>query len=93
MPIIGGAIRKLPVFEDNATRYEELLATLRTRHREVAGGGGERLRRRHIERGKIPVRQRIDRLVDPLSPIPRALAARRLGIYGGDVPAAGIVPG
>ncbi len=93
MPIIGGPVRKHAVFDDNATRYEELLATLRTRHREVAGGGGERLRRRHIERGKIPVRQRIDHLVDPLSPFLELSPLAAWGLYGGDVPAAGIVTG
>ena len=34
---------------------------------------------RHREQGKLPVRERIDRLLDPGSPLPRALAAGRVG--------------
>src|SRR6266550_1062819 len=42
-----------------------LVAELRERSAEVARGGGERAVERHRERGKLPARERIDRLVDP----------------------------
>ncbi len=59
----------------------------------MAEGGGERLRRRHMARGKIPVRQRIDHLVDPLSPFLELSPLAAWGLYGGEVPVAGIVTG
>ena len=67
----------------------ELAAELRERLALVRQGGDERSRRRHLERGKLLVRERVDRLLDPgasfleLSP----LAAWEL--YGEPVPAAG----
>jgi len=71
----------------------ELTAELRERLALVRKGGDERARRRHLQRNKLVVRDRVDRLLDPgasfleLSP----LAAWEL--YGEPVPAAGIVTG
>ncbi len=71
----------------------ELIADLRERLARTRAGGGERAMQRHVERGKLPVRERIERLVDPgsafleLSP----LAAEEM--YDGDAPGAGIVTG
>src|SRR2546423_3585623 len=70
-----------------------LVAELRERLNEAAGGGGEVSRARHTSRGKMLARQRVDLLVDPgtafleLSP----LAAN--GLYGGDVHSASVVTG
>ena len=54
--------------DDFSRRYERmaaLVAELRERTAEVARGGGERAVERHRARGKLPARERIDRLVDP----------------------------
>jgi 3-methylcrotonyl-CoA carboxylase beta subunit len=80
-------------FDDNAAGYARLIDELRERHRHVLAGGGERLRRRHIERGKIPVRDRINHLVDPLSPFLELSPLAAWGLYGNEVPSAGIVTG
>ncbi|WP_425376528.1 carboxyl transferase domain-containing protein [Rubrobacter xylanophilus] len=80
-------------FRRNREAFEQLVAELRERSAEARRGGSERARRRHTERGKLLVRERVELLLDPgtafleLSP----LAAYRM--YGGDVPAAGIVTG
>jgi 3-methylcrotonyl-CoA carboxylase beta subunit len=72
-------------------QHLELISELETRLERVRGGGGERARLRHVERGKLLVRDRVERLCDPgtapleLSP----LAAEDL--YDGDAPGAGIV--
>src|SRR6202042_3511537 len=68
MPVLQSRVRSGPEFERNRSGYRDLVETLRERHRRVLEGGGEKLRRRHRERGKIPVRERIDYLIDPLSP-------------------------
>ncbi len=49
--------------------------------------------RRHRERGKIPVRERIEMLLDPLSPFLELSPLAAWGIYNNEVPAAGIVTG
>ncbi|WP_208984462.1 acyl-CoA carboxylase subunit beta [Stappia sp. TSB10GB4] len=72
---------------------DDLVAALRQVQAAAAQGGGEKSRARHAERGKIFVRERIELALDPgtafleLSP----LAAH--GLYGGEVPGAGIVTG
>jgi 3-methylcrotonyl-CoA carboxylase beta subunit len=69
----------------------ELIADLQERLERVRGGGGEHARERHVARGKLLVRDRVERLCDPgtsfleLSP----LAAEEL--YDGDAPGAGVV--
>src|SRR4051812_19776669 len=42
-----------------------LVAELRERTAQVAQGGGEKAAERHRSRGKLPARERVDRLVDP----------------------------
>ncbi|WP_426418012.1 carboxyl transferase domain-containing protein [Bradyrhizobium genosp. A] len=80
-------------FARNADAMRVLVADLREKLSEVAGGGGEVSRNRHTARGKMLARERVDLLVDPgtsfleLSP----LAAH--GLYGGDVHSASIVTG
>ena len=80
-------------FVRNAEAMRALVAELRDKLDLVAGGGGEVSRARHVSRGKMLARQRVDLLVDPgtafleLSP----LAAH--GLYGGDVHSASIVTG
>ncbi len=71
----------------------EMLATLRERHALVAAGGGQKLRERHQSRGKIMVRERIDLLLDPQTPFLELSPLAAWGLYGNEVPAAGIVTG
>ncbi len=80
-------------FARNADVMRGLVAELRGKLNEVAGGGGKVSRARHTSRGKMLARQRVDLLVDPgtafleLSP----LAAN--GLYGGDVHSASVITG
>ena len=80
----------------NKAAMQSLVDDLRARQAVLAeggAGGDERSIARHRERGKLPVRERIDRLLDPgtafleLSP----LAAN--GLYDDDAPGAGMVTG
>ncbi len=80
-------------FAANRAAYAPLLRTLRERLGQVGSGGGEALRRRHHERRKVFVRDRIDLLVDPLSPFLEIAPLAAWGLYGNDVPAAGLVAG
>ncbi len=93
MPTLTTAIRPDDGFRARAQAYAAVVAQLRERHAQVIAGGGERLRARHRERGKIPVRERIERLVDPLSPFLELSPLAAWELYGNEVPAAGIVTG
>ncbi|MEA2831433.1 MAG: 3-methylcrotonyl-CoA carboxylase beta subunit, partial [Bradyrhizobium sp.] len=52
-------------FARNAETMRALVAELRGRLDQVAGGGGETSRARHTSRGKMLARQRVDLLIDP----------------------------
>jgi 3-methylcrotonyl-CoA carboxylase beta subunit len=55
-------------FRANQDANEALVADLRDQLERVAGGGGERARERHMGRGKLLPRERVDRLLDPGAP-------------------------
>jgi acetyl-CoA carboxylase carboxyltransferase component len=56
-------------------------------------GGDDRSIERHRERGKLPVRERIDRLLDPGSPFVELSPLAANGLYDDEAPGAGIVTG
>jgi len=80
-------------FAKNQAQYAPLLQQLEEHLRWSLDGGGEKLRIRHIQRGKLPVRDRIDLLLDPGSPFLELSALAAWGLYENEVPAAGIVTG
>jgi 3-methylcrotonyl-CoA carboxylase beta subunit len=82
-----------PAFSANKLYFDGLLATLRERQAHALRGGGEAMCRRHHERGKILVRDRIDLLIDPLSPFLELSPLAAWGLYDNEVPSAGIVTG
>ena len=81
MPVLRSRLDpNAPETRANHDAMAALVDDLRARQAAVAGrgaGGDERSIARHRERGKLPVRERIDRLLDPGSRLPRALPARR----------------
>jgi acetyl-CoA carboxylase carboxyltransferase component len=81
------------IFQANRAAMQELVADLRSRLETVKKGGGELAVRRHKERGKMFVRERIDGVLDPGTPFLEfsALAANRM--YDGEAPCAGLVTG
>jgi 3-methylcrotonyl-CoA carboxylase beta subunit len=82
-----------PGFAANTTAYQRLLQTLRERTLAVAEGGGPEMMARHRARTKIPVRERIDMLVDPLSPFLEICPLAAWGLYDNEVRSAGLVIG
>ncbi|MEZ5665189.1 MAG: carboxyl transferase domain-containing protein [Burkholderiaceae bacterium] len=82
-----------PGFLERAEAYAALIGQLRERMAWAVSGGGEKLRQRHLDRGKIPVRERIELLLDPGSPFLELSALAGWGLYGNEVPSAGIVTG
>ena len=85
-----------PGFAANAAAMRALVDELRARTRVVSergAGGDERSIARHRERGKMPVRERIERLIDPGSAFLELSALAADGLYDGEAPAAGMVTG
>ncbi len=71
----------------------ELIDELERRLVRARAGGGERARARHVERGKLPVRDRVERLCDPGTPFLELSPLAAEDLYDGVAPAAGIVTG
>jgi acetyl-CoA carboxylase carboxyltransferase component len=70
-----------------------LVGELRERTALIAKGGGDKATERHRSRGKLPARERIDRLVDPGAAFLELNALAAWDLYDGQAPAAGIVTG
>jgi 3-methylcrotonyl-CoA carboxylase beta subunit len=71
----------------------ELVADLRERLATARLGGSEAARTKHTDRGKLLVRDRVDRLLDPGSPFLELSPLAATGMYDDAVPSAGIVTG
>jgi acetyl-CoA carboxylase carboxyltransferase component len=80
-------------FAANRERMQQLVAELREWTKIVRMGGGSKYLERHREQGKLPVRERIDRLVDPGSPFLELSALAAFEMYDNEAPAAGLVTG
>jgi acetyl-CoA carboxylase carboxyltransferase component len=77
----------------NDAANRALAAELKARIAAVRKGGGEKAQKRHREQGKLFVRDRIDRLLDPGSPFLELSPLAAWDMYDGEAPAAGIVTG
>jgi 3-methylcrotonyl-CoA carboxylase beta subunit len=80
-------------FARNADAMRGLVADLREKLSQVAGGGGEVSRNRHTSRGKMLARERVDLLVDPGTSFLELSPLAAYGLYGGDVHSASVVTG
>ena len=77
----------------NAEAQRVLVADLRARLEVAAIGGPEASRRRHVQRGKLLPRDRVDTLLDPGSPLLELSPLAATDLYDGDAPGAGIITG
>ena len=82
-----------PEFQANAAHNRALADQLRKRLAQVRQGGNERARQRHLDQGKLLVRDRIDKLLDPGSPFLELSPLAAWDLYDGQAPAAGMVTG
>src|SRR5450759_2974262 len=80
-------------FRRNRERMAALVAELRERSASVHQGGGEKYIQRHREQGKLPVRERIEKLLDAGSPFLELSRLAAWDLYENEAPAAGIVTG
>jgi acetyl-CoA carboxylase carboxyltransferase component len=82
-----------PELAKNREHFIALLEELRQRQALVAQGGGPDAMSKHIARGKLPVRERIELLVDPQSAFLELSPLAAWDMYKGEAPSAGIVTG
>ncbi|TQM35691.1 carboxyl transferase domain-containing protein [Pseudonocardia cypriaca] len=76
-----------------AVSHHELVADLKARLAAAALGGSERARARHVERGKLLPRDRVNALLDPSSPFLELSPLAANGMYGDEAPGAGVITG
>jgi 3-methylcrotonyl-CoA carboxylase beta subunit len=77
----------------NESAQRELVRELRDRLRTTAVGGPETSRQRHVARGKLLPRERIDQLLDDGSPFLEIAPLAANGMYGDECPGAGLIAG
>ncbi|MCJ1877711.1 carboxyl transferase domain-containing protein [Pseudomonas nitroreducens] len=82
-----------PDFAANAATMLENVQDLRAVLGRVHEGGGAAAQAKHTARGKLLVRERINRLLDAGSPFLEVSALAAHDVYGEDVAAAGVVAG
>jgi 3-methylcrotonyl-CoA carboxylase beta subunit len=80
-------------FRARDTHNRALVEKLRADVAEAAKGGSEKHRKRHVERGKLLPRDRVERLLDPGSPFLEIGQLAACDMYEGEVPGAGIICG
>ena len=80
-------------FKHSAETNRRLAAQLRELAGRIAEGGGERARKRHLDRGKRLPRDRVERLVDPGSPFLELSQLAAHDMYDDWIPSAGIIAG
>jgi 3-methylcrotonyl-CoA carboxylase beta subunit len=80
-------------FRFNHQRMRALVADLRDHLGRARQGGGARPTERHRAQGKLPVRERVETLIDEGSPFLELSPLAGLGLYEDDTPAAGLITG
>jgi 3-methylcrotonyl-CoA carboxylase beta subunit len=82
-----------PAYQRYVKEHGALAEDLRARLGQARLGGPERARVRHVERGKLLPRDRVDSLLDPGSPFLELSPLAANGLYDDEAPAAGIITG
>jgi acetyl-CoA carboxylase carboxyltransferase component len=80
-------------FTANADRMRQLVGEHRERLARIALGGGTKYIERHRQQGKLPVRERIEKLIDPGTAFLELSPLAAYGLYEDGAPAAGVVTG
>ena len=94
MPILESKLSpRAADFLANTDRMQMLVADLRDRVATAALGGGDAARNKHIARGKLLPRERIDLLIDPGTAFLEFSQLAGFGQYGNEAPGAGVVTG
>ena len=80
-------------YRRNAAAMRSLVAELHERTESTARGGGQEARKKHLARGKLLARDRVNALLDPGTPWLELSPLAAFGMYDNSVPAGGIITG
>lgn len=82
------------IYQENYKQMKALVDQLYERAQKIRLGGDEKARARHVSRGKLLARERVDSLIDPGSPFLELSQFAGYQLYGDEeVPAGGIITG
>jgi len=94
MPVIESRINpRAASFQENAAAMQALIADLRTHIAQTALGGGEAARARHVARGKLLPRARVERLLDAGTAFLELSPMAAHDVYDNAAPGAGLITG
>lgn len=80
-------------FQANAAHMRGLVEALKGKVEQVSQGGGQAAREKHIARGKLLPRERVEQLLDAGTPFLEIGQLAALGMYGDEAPSAGVIAG
>jgi 3-methylcrotonyl-CoA carboxylase beta subunit len=83
----------MPTRVSHREQHETLVARLREKLATAALGGSAKSRERHVSRGKLLPRDRVDGLLDPGSPFLELAPLAADGMYDDECPGAGMIAG
>jgi len=94
MPVLASKLSpRSDDFKRNASAMRALVDDLNSKLAQVVQGGGEAPRAKHLARGKLLPRDRVEMLLDPDTPFLEIAPLAALGMYKGDAPGAGLIAG
>ena len=94
MPQIDSKLQPRSVdFQANSAAMQALVDDLRARVAAIAEGGGEAASAKHLARGKLLPRERVQLLLDPGTPFLELSQLAAYGMYDDAAPSAGIITG
>ena len=80
-------------FQSNADAMRKLVDELVEKRKQAAKGGSQHSREKHLKRGKLLPRDRVNQLIDDGSPFLETGALAANGMYSGDIHSAGVIAG
>lgn len=94
MPVLSSSVQtSSDTFKQNKEWMLAQVETLKNRLAKNAEGGGQELIAKHTSRGKLFVRDRIQKLLDPNTPFLELSALAAFDVYDNQAPGAGIITG
>jgi 3-methylcrotonyl-CoA carboxylase beta subunit len=94
MPVLASKLNpRSDEFKTHAAAMRALVEDLNAQFARIAGGGGEAARAKHLGRGKLLPRERVEMLLDPDTPFLELAPLAALGMYNDDAPGAGMIAG
>ncbi len=94
MPVLASAINPRDAeFMANAAAFQAQAEAVAAHQAKAALGGTAASRQRHQERGKMLARERVEALLDPGAPFLELSPLAAQGMYGDEVPGAGLITG